>query len=156
MGDKHEIGEKVIGDLNEIKDMAEKLSNNFYVGIIPTDKYLQVEALNILPISKLEYFLKSSGIINQQFEIKDIIKKSTVLNPLEKEHLIYFFLIRHTIAHNGGYFDDIFFEKIQKEKFKTLKIELQNYKNSSLSPILPSDIAKYIDLIKNLIREQLQ
>ena len=144
----------VLDDLDELKRLAERLSEGLKDGcMISDDKYLMTEALNVLTISKLEYFLNSSKLINGQHEIKEIIKNSSVLNQLEKEHLIYLFLIRHTIAHQGGFFDTKFFDNLNRENFKQLKVNIPA-NGESLTPIGPSLIIMYIELIKKIVIEQ--
>ncbi|WP_407282873.1 hypothetical protein V7O61_02325 [Methanolobus sp. WCC1] len=151
-----ELSNKVIGDLNHLKWMTEDLSQGLHECLINSEKYLQLEALHILPLSKLEYFLRTRGLITRQSGIIKIIKNSTILNQLEKEHLIYFYYIRHTIVHRGGYFDEEFFNDIKKADLKRLKIEFDfqsSQDDNSLSPIHPQDVVKYIELIIKLVIE---
>ena len=142
---------EVIEDLENLKLQAEELVGNLKEGgTIPTKKYLQLECLHILTLSKFEYLLKSLGRINKQFEITDCINGSKCLTRLEKDHLIYLYLIRHTIVHYGGCFDEDFFKGAKKE-IKELNLEIPK-DGTSRSPVYPSLLMIYIDLIEKVIR----
>lgn len=119
--------------------------------MIPDDLYLQNNAIQLEIISQLEYFLKEKGKISnrEQFKIIDVIKGSS-LKDLEKDHLIFLFLVRHTLCHNGGHYDTKFLDDCAKH-IKKLKIE--GIKEGLLSSLLPDNLPLYIDLTNKLIDE---
>ena len=89
------------------------------------------------------------GKIRNQYEIKNIIEHSNILTRLEKDHLIYLFLTRHTLAHGGGHFDEKFFEDARRN-IKELKLEIPTDSNY-LTTIHPAELIRYINLIKKVI-----
>ncbi|MBL7160509.1 MAG: hypothetical protein ISS93_01520 [Candidatus Aenigmarchaeota archaeon] len=120
--------------------------------MISGELYLQNNTIQIEIISQLEYFLKTKGKIKsrEQFKIVDIIKNSSSLQDLEKDHLILLFFVRHTICHNGGHYDKEFINNCEKH-LKKLKIE--RVKEGLLSSLPPDELLLYIDLTGKLIDE---
>ena len=100
-------------DLSILDELSKKLFNKpIPIGSMVDDElFLQNTAIHISIISQLEYFLKKKEIIKNQSEIIEVIKNST-LEQLSKDHLIYLFLIRHTLIHNAGHYDSKFFKDI--------------------------------------------
>ncbi len=151
LGKKNRAYGWVLSDLEDIKGWAEELVSKWpdTRGEVPPKLCLENEAIQILTISKLEHLLTSLEKIEFQGEIKCIIRNSKILSQLEKDWLIYLFLIRHTLTHTGGRFDKRFF-KNAKKYIKELK--LKNHNNpSSRSPLRPSDLIMCIGFIFKLI-----
>lgn len=144
------VYDQVLSDLDTLEKMANEIVNKLpNTGSMVSDTvYLKLTAIPILIISHLEYLLKSIGVIEKQWQIKEIISNSKCIDRLEKDHLIYLFLVRHTLAHNGGHFDEKFRKKVNEE-IKRLKIDIPS--NKSLSPIPPELFVKHINLIRKLI-----
>jgi len=141
----------VLSDLEALYEWAKELEGKEPpVGSAISDiLYLQTAAIHILILSQFEYLLKSLGRIKDQWEIANIIRDSSVLSQLEKDHLTYLFLTRHTLAHNGGHFDEKFFQEA-KSKIKELKLEMPK-DEKHLSAINPDFLRRYIKLIKKMI-----
>jgi|GEM_PF-4221086 len=146
----------VLSDLETLKIWAKELENEtkkIPIGSMMPDKlYFQWSAINILILSQLEYLLKTFDKIKRQRDIKDIIQKSSVLNQLEKDYLIYLYLTRNTIVHNGGHFDITFFEEAKKH-IKPLNLDKLKSGGNYLSPISPNLLGRYIDIVKQIIFE---
>ncbi len=146
--------EWVKSDLETLKNWSKKLIDRLPPAgsMISDELYLQNNAIQIEIISQLEYFLKAKGKIGgrEQFKIIEIIKNSSSLQDLEKDHLILLFLVRHTICHNGGHYDKKFINDCARH-IKNLKIE--NVKEGLLSSLPPDNLPLYINLVEKLIDE---
>ena len=140
-----------LSDLVEIEQWAEELESRWpdVGGPIADRDYLETEAIQILTISKLEYLLKSLGKIQQQREMPDIIKNSTVLEDTEKDLIMYLYCVRHTLAHNGGHYD-VGFDNCTNNHLNTLRVTIPRLAHH-LSPIRPSDLIRRINYIYKLI-----
>ena len=140
---------------NSNLDTLNKWSENVigklpYAGSMISDElYLQSNAIQIGIISQLEYFLKSHNKITNQYEILNVIKNSS-LDDLEKDHLAFLFIVRHTLVHNGGHCDSKFFEDCKKH---ITKLKIENYKEGVLSSLSPDNLPLYIKWVKKLIEE---
>ena len=147
------VNEWVKSDLETLKDWSRTLISKLPpAGSRIEELYLQNNAIQIEIISQLEYFLEAKGKISskEQFKIINIIKNSSSLQDLEKDHLILLFLVRHTICHNGGHYDKKFINDCAKH-IKKLKIE--GVKEGLLSSLPPDNLPLYIDLTEKLIDE---
>jgi len=128
LAQKDKITEKVFSDIETLEKMLENLGDKHKTPRsgtrLVTDKiYLQITGLQVLLVSKLEYLLKSKGIINKQNGLIEKIKNTPILSKLEADWIIYLILIRHTIVHNGDYFDAKF-HKAFKKHIRELKLEI--------------------------------
>src|SRR3989344_3773920 len=105
------VHNRVIADLKQLGEWSKNIIDKLPPtgSMISDELYLQNNAIQIAIISQLEYFLKIKGKIKRQFEILDIIKNSP-LQQLEKDNLIYLFLIRHTLVHNGAHYNKKFID----------------------------------------------
>lgn len=114
------------------------------------DLYLQSNAIQIGIVSQLEYFLQSQGKIKKQSELLNIIKNSRSLSGLQKDNLVFLVLVRHTLVHNGGYYDNKFIEDCKKH---ITKLKIEGVKEGLLSTLPFDDLPLYIDLVSKLIEE---
>lgn len=148
-----DVYEWIKTDLETLKNWSTKLIDKLPPAgsMIADEIYLQNNAIQIEIISQLEYFLKAKGKISsrEQFKIIDVIKSSS-LQDLEKDHLIFLFLVRHTICHNGGHYDKKFLNDCAKH-IKKLKIE--DVEEGLLSSLPPGNLPLYINLTEKLIDE---
>ena len=145
--------ELVKSDLETLKIWSKTLISKLPpAGSMVSDElYLQNNVIQIEIISQLEYFLKEKGIIRsrEQSKIINVINGSS-LQDSEKEHLIYLFLVRHTLCHNGGHYDKKFIEMCAKN---IKKLNCEGIKEGLLSSLPPDDLPHYIDLTNKLIDE---
>lgn len=151
-----EAYEWVNSDLETLEKMARTLMTKLPPSgsMLPDDLYLEMSAISILPIAQLEYFLKYLEKIECQSDIPKVIEGNKTLTRKEKDHLLYLFLIRHTVVHNGGHYDEKFFNSAKKY-IKETKISIPEG-NSYLTPMTPESIVIAIRLIKKLIEDCLQ
>lgn len=56
-----------------IQNILKKLSNELDTGFIPNETYILIETFHVPPISKLEYFLKSLGLIKRQSDMSTAV-----------------------------------------------------------------------------------
>lgn len=141
-----------LSDLSELEKWAKEVSVKLPpAGALVSDKnYLESTAIHVIAMSQLEFALKSLKKINRQGDIPYFINRCEFFSQLEKDHLIYFYLTRHPLVHNGGYFDDEFSENVRKF-IKQLKVDANPPRNS-LSVISPDMMPIFINLIKKLIQ----
>jgi len=151
LAEKNFAYDSVLSDLEALEEWAKKLEEKSppMGSAVPDELYLQTVAIHILVLSQFEYLLRSLGKIKKQYDIVDIIQNSNVLNQLEKDHLTYLFLTRHTLVHKGGHFDEKFFQDASR-KIKELKLEISK-DEKHLSTINPDLLGRYIKLIKKMI-----
>ncbi len=148
----------VLDDLESLDKMTEDLDGKIKSGgWISNELYLITIVIPVLLVSKLEYILKKLGRIEKQHEIVSVIRDSTALEDLEKDWLIYLFLVRHTLVHAGGYYDTDFFRKIDEHinrlqfsgKLGEYIVARRRTRTTPIPQNLPSPIAP--DMLKNLI-----
>ncbi len=151
-----EVYEWVLSDLKTLEKMARAVITKLPPtgSMLPDDLYLEMSAINILAISQLEYFLKYLGKIEYQYGIIKIIETTKTLTQKEKDHLIHLFLVRHTLVHNGGNYDEKFFKGIT-EHIKEIKVVIPANK-SYLTTIDPTLIVAHIHIIEKLIEDCLK
>jgi len=151
LAEKNFAYDSVLSDLEALEEWAKKLEEKSppMGSAVPDELYLQIVAIHILVLSQFEYLLRSLGKIKKQYDIVDIIQNSNVLNQLEKDHLTYLFLTRHTLVHKGGHFDKEFFQKA-KSKMKRLKLKIPE-NDKHLSALNPEFLRLYIKLTKKMI-----
>ena len=140
-----------IADLNTLEEQIERLEERIHFGERLDDEiYLQIVAIHVLIISKLEFFLKMR-FSKERLPYNEIIEKikESSLDVLEKDHLILLVLIRHTLVHNGGYADKKFLGDCKK---KLEKLEMKNYEESSLTVLGPSQLKKDISIVKKIVQ----
>ena len=144
------VHNRVIADLKQLGEWSKNIIDKLPPtgSMISDELYLQNNAIQIAIISQLEYFLKIKGKIKRQFEILDIIKNSP-LQQLEKDNLIYLFLIRHTLVHNGGHYNKKFIDDCGKHT----ALKMENVSEGLLSSLHPKNLPLYIDLVEKLIGE---
>jgi len=149
----NEIYKEAMDDLDILNDLSKKLVDKMPPdgSMVNDELYLQNASIQIFIISQLEYFLKKNNIIQEreQYKIPNIIKKSS-LRQIEKDHLIFLFLVRHTLIHNGGHCDSKFIKEIDSD-MKELK--LRGFKEGLLSSVDPKLLSLHIELVKKLIDE---
>ncbi|PIN95745.1 hypothetical protein COX86_03250 [Candidatus Micrarchaeota archaeon CG_4_10_14_0_2_um_filter_60_11] len=140
-----------MGDLDTLNEWSNHLiKQSPSAGQISDLVYLQNIAIQVMIVSQLEYFLKSAGKIEKQGEIKKIIEQSE-LTKSEKIELKRLMLVRHTLVHNLGHFDEEFSKKINK---LGLKFDLkETEKQRMLSPLAIETLPDYIKITKKLIDE---